>query len=258
MDNTLPWSPSTYLKFAKERERPCLDLLSHIPNLPIQHILDVGCGPGNSTELLINRFKTAQITGLDSSKEMIVAAKDRLPQTSFIQENIATWMPESSYDLIFANATFQWVPDHLEVMIKLFKSQKSGSVFAIQVPDNLREPSHLLMKQVAKQDPWKKKFTVPIEREEIHSPEVYYASFKPFAQYLDIWETTYHFPLAHSDKIFEMMESTGLRPYLERLSLEERIEWISLYKQELKRAYPPLSNGEVIYRHPRLFIVAIR
>ena len=110
------WSPSQYLKFADERSRPARDLLSAVPLTEVRRAVDIGCGPGNSTELLVARFAAAEVIGLDSSPEMLAAARERLPGVSFVQADVATWTPKAPVDLFYANATFQWVPDHQAVL----------------------------------------------------------------------------------------------------------------------------------------------
>ena len=212
------WSPSQYLKFADERSRPARDLLTAVPLADVRRAVDLGCGPGNSTELLVERYPEAEVIGLDSSPEMLEAARKRLPGVSFVEADVAAWTPEAPVDLLFANATFQWVPDHRTVLKRLFAAQPSGGVLAIQVPDNVAtEPSHTLMRAVAAEAPWAEKFREPIARETIAAPSDYYNLLQSDAARVDIWHTLYNHPLANVAAIVEMVRSTGLRPYLARL-----------------------------------------
>jgi len=134
------WSARQYLKFEDERTRPPRDLLAQVPLAKPRLVVDLGCGPGNSTELLLERFPQAQVIGLDSSPDMLRKAHDRLPTCKFVQGDIATWTPETGTDLIFGNAVMQWLPDHPAIMRRLLGALPDGGVLAIQMPDNTREP----------------------------------------------------------------------------------------------------------------------
>jgi len=253
------WSPTQYLKFADERSRPARDLLAAVPLNAVRRAVDIGCGPGNSTELLAERFPGAEITGLDSSPEMLDAARKRLPGVTFVEADVATWVPEAPVDLLYANATFQWVPDHQAVLKRLFSALPAGGALAIQVPDNVAsEPSHTLMRAVASEAPWAPKFRVPIARETIGKPADYYNLLQPQAARIDIWHTLYNHPLADVGALVEMVRSTGLRPYLARLEEDEQARFLERYTERLAEAYPPLADGRVLLRFPRLFIVAVR
>src|SRR5437764_4770979 len=148
------WSAREYLKFEDERTRPARDLLAQVPLASPRRVFDLGCGPGNSTELLVARFPKAEITGVDSSPEMLDAAGKRLPQCRFINADLATWLPEEASDLLFANAVFQWVPDHAQVLKRMCARLSLRGVLAVQMPDNLAEPVHELMRQTAAQGRW--------------------------------------------------------------------------------------------------------
>ena len=253
------WSPAQYLTFADERSRPARDLLAAVPLTEVRRAVDIGCGPGNSTELLVARFPEAEITGLDSSPEMLEAARKRLPNVAFVEADVATWRPEAPIDLLYANATFQWVPDHKAVLKRLFWALPAGGVLAVQMPDNVAsEPSHTLMRALASEAPWAEKFREPIARETISAPAGYYDLLQGQASRIDIWHTIYNHPLANVAAIVAMVRSTGLRPYLARLDEDEQKAWLARYEAKLAEAYPPLADGKVLFRFPRLFIVAVR
>ena len=255
----LTWSPAQYLKFADERSRPARDLLAAVPLTEVRRAVDIGCGPGNSTELLVERFPDAEIIGLDSSPEMLEAARKRLPNVAFVEADVATWAPEVPVDLLYANATFQWVPDHKAVLKRLFWALPAGGVLAVQMPDNVAsEPSHTLMRAVAAEAPWAETFREPIVRETIAAPADYTNLLQPRASRIDIWHTLYNHPLANVAAIVEMVRSTGLRPYLARLDADEQSEFLARYAAKLAEAYPPLADGRVLFRFPRLFIVALK
>lgn len=252
------WSPSQYLKFEDERSRPARDLLAQVRLVAARRIVDIGCGPGNSAELLIERYPAAEVIGLDNSAEMLAAARKRLPDRAFVEADIAAWLPDEPVDLLFANAVLQWVPDHLVVLVRLFRGLAPGGVLAFQMPDNLSEPSHALMRSVAANGPWQARFAEPIVREEVPPPSAYYDLFAPSAARIDSWHTVYQHPLDGPAAIVEWVQSTGLRPYLARLEEGERAAFIAEYQSELAKAYPRLVDGKVLFRFPRLFIVATK
>jgi trans-aconitate 2-methyltransferase len=252
------WSPVQYLKFEDERTRPAAELLSRVPVTRPRRVLDVGCGPGNSTELLAARFPQAEVVGVDSSPEMIAAARKRLPSADFLVADIHDYAPLTPFDVIFGNAIFQWVPDHIAVLVRLLASCPPGGAIAMQVPDNLNEPTHMLMAAVARGGPWRAKFEQPIRRDAIPPPSAYYDRLKPLAAAVDIWHTTYYHVLADAKAIVEWVKGTGLRPWLDRLDAVEREAYLAAYTERIAETYPPLVDGRVMLRFPRLFVVAVR
>jgi trans-aconitate 2-methyltransferase len=253
------WSPTHYLKFEDERSRPARDLLAQVPLTEARKVVDIGCGPGNSTELLAERFPGTDILGLDSSADMLEAARKRLPQAKFIEADIAKWAPGEGTDLLFANAVFQWVPDHLAVLARLFARVASGGVLAVQVPDNFSEPSHFLMGEVAGNGPWSAKLKdAALAREVIPPPARYYDRLAPLAARVDIWHTLYNHPLEGPAAIVDMLKSTGLRPYLASLDPQEQAGFLAEYERRIGEAYPRLVDERVLLRFPRLFVVATR
>ena len=146
---TADWSARQYLKFEDERTRPPRDLLAQVPLESPGRVVDLGCGPGNSTQLLIERFPEAEVIGVDSSPDMLRQARGQLPRCTFVESDLATWMPQPGTDLLFGNAVFHWVPDHPQVLARLLGSLPPGGVLAVQMPDNTTEPALMLMEQVA-------------------------------------------------------------------------------------------------------------
>src|SRR6516225_9808712 len=150
----MPWSACQYMKFEDERTRPVRDLIAAIPTAKASRAIDLGCGPGNSTEVLLARYPRASVTGIDSAEDMVRAARERLPSVSFELADIATWQSPGPWDVILANAVLHWVPSHAVLLPRLVDVLSSGGSLAVQIPDNLAEPSHMLMRQVADDGPW--------------------------------------------------------------------------------------------------------
>jgi trans-aconitate 2-methyltransferase len=253
------WSPSQYLKFEDERTRPARDLLAAVPLAEVRTAVDIGCGPGNSTELIAQRFPDARLTGFDNSPEMLASARTRVPKATFVEADVATWMPASPVDLLFANAVFQWVPDHIAVLARLMEALSPGGVLAVQMPDNFDEPSHFLMREVANTGSWAAGLAeAEGEREPIPGPEVYYDRLKPGSAHVEVWRTVYQHALADAAAIVTWFRSTGLRPYLNRLNRDEQTRFLAAYQARIAEAYPPRIDGRVLLAFPRLFIVAVR
>ncbi|HVY56684.1 MAG TPA: trans-aconitate 2-methyltransferase [Xanthobacteraceae bacterium] len=251
------WSASQYLKFEDERTRPPRDLLAQVPLQKARRVVDLGCGPGNSTELLIAQFPGAEVVGLDSSPEMLRQARERLPGRPFVQGDIATWQPEAGTDLLFANAVFQWVPDHTAVLRRLVAALPQGGVLAVQMPDNTQEPALALMRAVAQRGSWAEKLD-HAARHDLPSPEAYYDLLKPLAAYVDIWHTHYQHVLAGPEAIVEWFKGSALRPFLAALDAQAQRQFLDAYTAEIARAYPARFDGCVLLRFPRLFIVAAK
>jgi trans-aconitate 2-methyltransferase len=251
------WSPTDYLKFADERSRPARDLLAQVPLVAPKLVYDLGCGPGNSTALLDKVYPQAEIIGVDNSPAMIAEARRVLPQRKFIHADLSEWMPEGAADLLFSNATFQWVPNHAAVLVGLLKALEPGSVFALQMPDNLREPSHALMRETAANGPWADKLRGAAgARVSLLAPAAYYDRLKPYCRKLDIWHTIYNHVLGGVQGIVDLVSSTGLRPFLAPLDDTEKTAFVGAYRKRLADAYHPAVDGKVLLRFPRLFIVA--
>ena len=254
----MAWSVAQYVKFENERSRPASELLARVPLKRPRRVVDIGCGPGNSTELLAAHFPAAEAIGLDSSLEMLAAARQRLPAITFYEADISTWASDRPVDLFFSNAVFHWVPNHHAVLSRLLASLAPGGVLAVQVPDSLSEPSESLLVEVATAGPWRAKFAKPIGREVISTPNAYYNLLKPFAGQVDIWSTIYNHPLASVAKLVEWVRGTACRPYLARLDSDEQRAYLAEYEKRLTKAYPPLVDGRVLLRFPRLFMVAVK
>ena len=249
--------PDAYLRFVDERTRPARDLLARIPLKAPELAYDLGCGPGNSTALLRETFPKARLMGLDNSKTMLAKARDVLPQVQFIEGDLAVWEGDRNADLLFANASFQWAPDHVSVLLCLLTGLKAGGVLALQMPDNLDEPSHRLMRETAEIGPWSHALPNAAGfREKIRAPKDYYDLLKPHCRHLDIWHTAYYHVLDGVQGTVDFVRTTGLRPYLDPLDEVMRAQFINSYSVRLMKAYQETSDGKVLMRFPRLFLVA--
>jgi trans-aconitate 2-methyltransferase len=253
------WSAGQYLKFEDERTRPPRDLLAQVPLTRAARVVDMGCGPGNSTELLVAQFPQAEVIGLDSSPDMLRQARARLPKGTFEQADLSTWTPAPGTDLLFGNAVFQWVPDHPAVLRRLLQALPKGGVLAVQMPDNTDEPALALMREVAAEGPWARHSAVNhAARDELPTPEAYYDLLRPISSQLDIWHTVYNHVMAGPEAIVEWFKGSALRPFLSALDAAQGRDFVAAYTARLAKAYPPRHDGKVLLRFPRLFIVAVR
>ncbi|RHZ67847.1 hypothetical protein CDV55_102711 [Aspergillus turcosus] len=253
---TKDWSATQYLKFEGERTRPARDLLAQVPStLQPKRIVDLGCGPGNSTAVLQERFPNAHLSGMDSSPDMIEKARKRLPGLDFRVADLMTYQPstaEGDVDLYFSNAVFQWLdgPDRLAVIKRLMQTQKPGAVFAWQVPDNFNEYSHVAMRETAALDgaPWKAVLAAGKNpaRELFQTPQQLYDELKPLCSSITIWHTYYQVILDSHEGIVEWVKGTGLQPFINPLNEEQREGFLREYLARLKRAYPTQYDGKVL------------
>ena len=254
------WSARQYSSFEKERTRPVWDLLSAVETTDVRRAIDLGCGPGNSTEVLVDRFPAATVSGMDSSADMIEAARKRLPRLRFDLGSIATWDDTGPFDVILANAVLQWLPDHEVLMPRLVGKLAQGGTLAVQMPDNLEEPAHRLMRQVAAAGPWAEKLAGAAgSRTSRLGAARYYSLLRSDVSRVDVWTTTYHHVLTGgTDAVVEWFKGSGLRPFLAPLNPLEAAGFLAEYRAAMVDAYPPLADGSVLLPFPRLFIVATR
>jgi trans-aconitate 2-methyltransferase len=251
------WNPSQYLKFADERTRPAADLLARVPLAAPATIVDLGCGPGNSTELLARRWPQARLTGVDSSANMLADAARAHPDWSWEKADIARWSPPSPVDLIFANASVHWVPDHPALFPRLFGFVAAGGALAIQMPRNFDAPSHALMRAVAEDPRWRARLA-PVARHPVAEPARYYDYLAPLARRVDLWESDYMHVMDGPAAILEWVRGSGLRVYLDPLEVAERTDFTARYLAALTEAYRPAVDGKVLFPFRRLFLVAER
>jgi len=254
----MSWSAQQYVMFEDERTRPVRDLLSAVPNREARRAVDIGCGPGNSTEVLAAQFPQAQISGFDNSADMIFAARKRLPQVQFDLADVETWDAAGPFDVILSNAVLQWVPNHASLLPRLIEKLSQGGSFAIQMPDNLDEPAHEIMRAVAAREPWAAQLS-GAKRQPMLGAGDYYEMLKPHCARVDIWRTIYHHVMTQgASGVVEWFKGSALRPFLAPLSPLAQSEFLYQYETEVARVYPALNDGSVLLPFPRLFIVATR
>lgn len=253
------WSAAQYLKFEDERTLPARDLLSRVSLASPKRIVDLGCGPANSTAVIQSRYPDAQLVGIDSSPDMIRKAKTTLPHLDFSVQDLTTYTPEGAVDLFYSNAVFQWLKkeDRFEIVKRLMATQPSGGVFALQVPDNLAEPSHVLMRETAASGPWAAKLA-SVGRDTFQTPQEIYDQLIPVSSQVNIFHTSYYHSLENHEAIIEWVKGTGLRPFVDPLQLEEKEGFLKAYLAGLQKVYPTCADGRVLLRYPRLFVVAVK
>ena len=253
------WNAEQYLKFEDERTRPSRDLLAQVPNADARTVIDLGCGPGNSTALLVERWPQAKVIGIDTSAAMLRQARERLPNQTFTEANISHYAAPAETDVLFANAVFQWLPDHLKQLKRLLGALPPRGTLAVQMPDNMDEPSHVLMRDVANSGPWRAQLADALSlRDALPKPSVYYDALRPLCSRLEIWHTTYNHALEDASGIVEWVKGTGLRPFIDPLENPQRKDFLADYTARIAASYLPQIDGRVLLRFPRLFIVAVK
>jgi trans-aconitate 2-methyltransferase len=262
------WDPQQYLRHADHRTRPFHDLLARVPALPGDppHIADLGCGPGNVTTILADRWPGAHITGLDNSAEMLATARNLAGNTpgggtlEFRYADAADWKPERAYDLIITNATLQWVPGHAALLPGWVGSLSPGGTLAIQVPGNFGAPSHVLLRELCDTPRWRRRLDGRGARPtDVLEPAGYLELLTGLGCGTDAWETTYTQLLTGEDPVLSWTKGTALRPVLTALADDPQAarEFVAQYRDLLREAYPPGPHGTV-FPFRRIFAVATR
>ena len=257
------WNPNQYLKFESERTRPCQDLANRVLIEQPHRVIDLGCGPGNSTSVVVGRWPHAEITGLDSSSDMIAVARQTLPQFKWIIGGIENWAASTEYsdqyDVVFSNAAFQWITDHAASFPQIFNRVAAGGAFASQMPASYGDPVHRLMRELARSSAWQASFPKGAKEWRTETAAYYYDVLSPRAARLDIWETEYLQVMPNLEAIVEFFKGTALRPYLGLLQSEtDRARFLADYSEILRPLYPPRADGHVLFPFKRIFIIAYR
>ena len=248
------WSPAQYLKFGEERTRPCRELSARVDLTAPRHIIDLGCGPGNSTDVLAQRWPDAEITGLDNSPRMIETARAERPGWRWVAEDITEWAASHGdiFDLVFSNAALQWLPDHAGLLPRLIERVASGGALAFQMPAH-DSPAHDLMRRIASAR------RLRVNEWHSHEPAFYYDTVAPWSSRVDVWTTEYQHVMPNAEGIVEWYRGTGLRPYLEALATDaERSQFEAELLAGFRVLYPERADGRVLFPFRRIFAVAYR
>ncbi|MGA8402966.1 MAG: trans-aconitate 2-methyltransferase [Stellaceae bacterium] len=250
------WDATQYLRFSDARTLPAIDLLSRIELAAAKRVVDLGCGPGNSTAPLKARWPDAAVAGIDSSEELLAAARRDHPRIAFERGDIATWTADAPCDVVFANASLQWVGGHDGLVPHLFAQVAPGGVLAVQMPRNHDFATHRLMRQVAAEGPWRDRLDGARDPSPVRPPEFYYDLLAPHAAAFTIWETNYIQVMNGVPAIIAWLHGTGLRPFLARLTEAERPQFLDHYAALLAAEYKPRADRKILLPYPRLFFVA--
>ena len=260
MTNPVRWDPTQYQRYGDERSRPFLELLARIDAADPSYVVDLGCGPGNLTRLMAERWTHAQILGVDSSPEMVADAQQQaLPnRLAFVEGDIAAWKPAQSVDVLVANAALHWVPNHVELFPRFAEALAPAGVFAFQVPDNFTEPSHMLLLDLRTSPRWRDQLGEGADRTAgVERPELYLQALIDAGLEADVWQTSYLHVLQGEDAVLEWVKGTALRPVLSLLSGSERENFLADYAAALREAYPKQQFG-TIFPFRRTFAVGRR
>lgn len=253
------WDPNLYLKFADERTQPAIDLAARVALEAPRRIIDIGCGPGNSTAVLRRRWPLAKVTGLDSSAEMIERARRDSPDQEWICEDAARFTADKAYDLVYSNATLQWIPDHDDLIRRLWDGVANGGALAVQVPANQASPLHRALLAVAESKPFRTHLDGARRLFTYRPAGFYYDLLAPNARRYQTWTTEYlHVMQSHQD-LMTWYRGTGMRPFLQALADDaERDAFESAVLREARNGYPLQSDGKLLFAFRRLFFVAYR
>jgi trans-aconitate 2-methyltransferase len=256
------WNPEQYQKFQDFRLRPAIELLDRIPLESPRVIYDLGCGTGNVTRIIADRWSSAKVYGLDSSMEMLGKAQTEHGGIHWIKTDINTWIPDETPDLIYSNATLHWVEGHHDFFPRLARYVRRGGCLAFQMPLSWDAVSHRLMREIladcdgAGRSLGTQEFRQAVTRKRVKDPEFYYDLLAGCVSSIDIWATEYLHKLEGEDPVLEWVKGTSLRPVLKGLPENELEIFLAEYRRRLGDAYPQMPDGRTLYPFKRLFIVA--
>ncbi len=249
------WDPDRYVVFDDARTRPARDLLAGVPAEDPRSVVDVGCGPGNSTALLVERWPAAGVIGLDSSEAMLERARVAVPAATFVRDDLRRWRPPAPIDLVFSNATLQWVEDHPAVLAHLLSWLASGGTLAVQMPVNFDHPSHVEMRRLASSPRWREQVGRVLRPEPVAPAVDYQRMLSGPGRRVDVWTTEYLHVLTGEDPVVEWVRGTGLRPVLDALDERDAGAFLDAYTEAMRHAYPPERDGTTLFPFRRLFLV---
>ena len=253
------WNADHYLKFGDERTRPALDLALRINLSQPRTIVDLGCGPGNSTQVLRERWPESDIVGLDNSPEMIESARQAYPDHQWQLANIADWNPTQPIDLVYSNAVLMWLPNHAELIPRLLHSVAPGGAMAFQIPSRNYATVRTIIHDISRDSCWTDRMEGPRNAMTMEQPSFYYDVLVKQTRELDIWETEYYHVIESTDAIVDWIASTGLRPFLAALEPdEEHQNFMKELSRRVHDSYETRVDGKVLYPFRRTFVIAYR
>lgn len=253
------WNPEQYLQFKSERTQPAIDLVSRINIAEPQSIIDIGCGPGNSTQILVNRWPNSEVVGLDNSTTMIEKARQDYPKQKWIVDNAENIDSNNKYDLIFSNATLQWIPHHEILLPKLFNCVNPGGAIAVQIPKFKNMPINVAIETVANYSNWINYTKGCEELFTFKDLDFYYDMLNKLATRVELWESSYFHILNSQESLIDFIRTTGLKPYLDRLPSDEmKSEFEQDVLTECKKYYKLQPNGKVLFPFNRLFFIGYK
>lgn len=252
------WDSEQYLKFKSQRTQPAIDLASRIHAVNPHHILDIGCGPGNSTQVLRTHFPHAHIVGIDNSENMIAKATATYPDMAFKLMSVDEMCHDTAtYDVIYANACLQWVPNHREVLPLLFGRLTESGVLAVQMPINAQEPLFKIITETVHEETWG--FPASLhEQNSTLSGDDYVAILSSLTDTFAIWETVYYHNMPSIQALVEWVKGTRLLPYIQALGKTDAQRLISEITERAAKVYKKQANGAILFRFRRLFFTAAR
>lgn len=254
------WDAAQYLKFSNERGRPFADLLAQVSCTSPRLIVDLGCGAGNLTRTLADRWPEARVLGVDSSAEMLAkAAMHAIPgRLSFEQADVAGWSYPEPVDLIVSNAALHWVGDHHGLLARLVAQLGPSGTLAVQMPNRFQTPAQKAIEETTADPRWAATLTgVGLHRESVRPLNEYVNRLIELGCLVNAWETTYFHVLRGENPVLEWLKGTGLRPLMQKLPERQLESFLDALARRLKAAYPE-QQGATIFPFPRLFFVAVR
>lgn len=243
------WDPAQYLAFADHRARPFHELVGRVRATEPRRVVDVGCGPGNLTLSLSQRWPSAVIEAFDSSPEMVEAAREAGVDARV--DDVTAWKPLPDTDVVVSNAVLQWVPSHPSIVSSWASALPSGAWLAFQVPGNYADPSHRLIREVAGSA-----LEHVFRAEKPVLQPVEYADLLGDCSSVDVWETTYVQRLSGPDPVLDWVSGTALRPVRAALSSTDWEVYVAELAPRLREAYPQRADGTTWFPFRRIFAVA--
>ncbi len=252
----MQWDPGLYLRYGDERLRPALDLLSRIDAPEPAHVVDLGCGPGNVTAILKQRWPAADVLGLDNSAPMLDRARAAVPDCRFVHASFGDWTAASKPDVLYTNAALHWLGGHATLFPRLLGQVAPGGTLAVQMPAMHNEPLRAAQYDVAATGPWAETLKGVASAPSILTPGEYWDILRPLCASLDIWETIYLHALRGEDAAAQWASGTSLRPFLDALPTDLRAAFFAAFADAMRPIYPRRADGTTLLPFRRLFMIA--